>query len=218
MTGGPSAAGRYGEGVIIWINGAFGSGKTQTAHELARRLGSAHVADPELIGIAVNRMVPAAQRADFQDRPQWRSAVAATLGQIDAADPDAVTIVPMTLVDPDYFDDIVGTLRRSAVDIAHITLQASPETLHARLRGRTSVIASALFGMNESWAIAQISRCTEALADATFATHVVTDHLSLDEVVEQIADRLGLALTGDRLPAVVAKVRRLWVSAAHIRP
>ncbi|MGN6415163.1 hypothetical protein [Flexivirga sp.] len=32
--------------MLIWINGAFGAGKTQTAHELRRRLPEAQVADP----------------------------------------------------------------------------------------------------------------------------------------------------------------------------
>lgn len=54
-------------GVLIWINGAFGSGKTQTAHELQRRVGSAHVADPELLGFALHKMLPAHERTDFQD-------------------------------------------------------------------------------------------------------------------------------------------------------
>ncbi|NII70905.1 AAA family ATPase [Microbacterium ulmi] len=34
--------------MLIWINGAFGAGKTHTAFELQRRLVGAHVADPEL--------------------------------------------------------------------------------------------------------------------------------------------------------------------------
>jgi hypothetical protein len=33
--------------MLIWINGAFGSGKTLIAHELQRRLQDALVTDPE---------------------------------------------------------------------------------------------------------------------------------------------------------------------------
>ena len=36
--------------MIIWINGAFGSGKTQVAHELKRRLENSFIYDPEQIG------------------------------------------------------------------------------------------------------------------------------------------------------------------------
>ena len=36
--------------MIIWINGAFGSGKTQAAYELCRRMRGAYVYDPENAG------------------------------------------------------------------------------------------------------------------------------------------------------------------------
>ncbi|CAI6224437.1 hypothetical protein NRS6186_01805 [Bacillus subtilis] len=42
--------------MIIWINGAFGSGKTQTAFELHRRLNPSYVYDPEKMGFALRSM------------------------------------------------------------------------------------------------------------------------------------------------------------------
>ena len=53
--------------MLVWINGAFGAGKTQTAFELARRLADAHVADPELLGFALRWTLPPAAHGDFQD-------------------------------------------------------------------------------------------------------------------------------------------------------
>ncbi|AOO60311.1 hypothetical protein [Bacillus velezensis] len=44
--------------MIIWINGAFGSGKTQTAFELHRRLKPSYVYDPEKMGFAMRSMIP----------------------------------------------------------------------------------------------------------------------------------------------------------------
>lgn len=112
--------------MLVWINGAFGAGKTQTAFELHRRLPASHVADPELIGFAIHRMLPPGARADFEDRPQWRAAVVATLADAVAAHPGPV-IVPMTLVDAAYFDEITTGLaaagvdvRRAAVGVRHI--------------------------------------------------------------------------------------------------
>ena len=57
--------------MLVWINGAFGSGKTLIAHEPKRRLRDAQVSDQELLGFALHKMLPAAERADFQDLPQW---------------------------------------------------------------------------------------------------------------------------------------------------
>ncbi|HEY9313111.1 hypothetical protein [Williamsia sp.] len=71
--------------MLIWINGAFGVGKTQTAHELHRRLRDSHVADPELLGFAMHKMLPPEQRGDFQDLPQWRSGITETLSQAELA-------------------------------------------------------------------------------------------------------------------------------------
>ena len=41
--------------MIIWINGAFGSGKTQTAFELHRRIPNLYVYDPENIGSFIKK-------------------------------------------------------------------------------------------------------------------------------------------------------------------
>ncbi len=71
--------------MLVWINGAFGAGKTQTAHELHRRVSGSMVADPELWGFALHEMLPPAARGDFQDLAQWRDGVVATLRQAAAA-------------------------------------------------------------------------------------------------------------------------------------
>lgn len=42
--------------MIIWINGAFGSGKTQTSYELQRRIPNSVVYDPEKIGFLLTRI------------------------------------------------------------------------------------------------------------------------------------------------------------------
>lgn len=44
--------------MIIWINGAFGAGKTQTAYELNRRIENSFVYDPENIGFFINKSMP----------------------------------------------------------------------------------------------------------------------------------------------------------------
>lgn len=54
--------------MIIWLNGAFGSGKTTCAFELNRRLPNSFVYDPENIGYFIRNNTPKEiQRFDFQD-------------------------------------------------------------------------------------------------------------------------------------------------------
>jgi predicted kinase len=202
--------------VLVWINGAFGAGKTQTAFELHRRIPNSHVADPELIGFGIHRMLPAAARGDFQDRPQWRTAVVATLADAAAAH-DGPVIVPMTLVNPDYFDEIMSGLAEAGVEVRHYALTASPETLRRRLRTRSGYWLGRAVGRDETWAMEQIDRCVAALESERFAEHVVTDDRTLDDVVEDIAARAGLPLPGARLNRVRYQVRRAAVGLRHIR-
>ncbi len=200
--------------MLIWINGAFGAGKTHTAFELHRRLPNAHVADPELLGFALNRTLPPGARADFQDLPPWRSGVVDILQRTESAH-DGPVLVPMTIVRDDYFDEIVGDLRSRGLDVRHYALIASPDTLRTRLSRRIAFIRSGL--RRESWAVAQIPRCVAALAQDRYATHVDTDHRTTDEVVEWIADDAGLTLTQPRLSPWRHQLRRLHVGVQHIR-
>lgn len=201
--------------MLVWINGAFGAGKTHTAFELLRRTDNAHVADPELIGYGIHRMLPAVARTDFQDRPQWRTAVAATLADAVEAT-DGPVFVPMTLVNVSYFDEIMGGLDDRGVDVRHFALSAAPDTLRARLRTRSGYWLGKAVGRDETWAIRQIDRCVAALADDRFAAHVPTDNRPLDEVVEDIAERIGLPLTRPRLGPLGRRTRRISVGIKHI--
>ena len=202
--------------MLVWINGAFGAGKTQTAFELHRRIHGSHVADPELIGFAIHKMLPARAREDFQDRPQWRAAVVATLADAVASNTGPV-LAPMTLVEPRYFDEVMSGLSRAAVDVRHFALTASPETLRSRLTARTGYALARITGRDESWAMAQIDRCVTALATDRFAEHIDTDDRTVDEVVEDIADRAGLPLVQPRLGPARYQLRRAAVGIRHIR-
>jgi predicted kinase len=202
--------------MLIWINGAFGSGKTLIAHGLQRRLRDAQVTDPEALGFALHKMLPASARQDFQDLPQWRSGVLATLIQAEAAC-DGELIVPMSIVRDDYFEEIVGGLRSSGVDIRHYALTATRETLHRRLERRSPYLIGKVLGRDETWATQQIDRCVTALANARYATHVATDDRTPDQVVEFIAADTGLELIWPRLSPARERLYRTQVGLRHIR-
>jgi AAA domain len=209
--------------MLLWINGPFGGGKTQTAHELARRLPGSHVCDPELVGYGLHRMTPPALRGDFQDLPAWRQGVFEVLDRTLSAH-DGVLIAPMTLIRPDYFAEIVGRLRERGHDVRHFALLASREVVLRRLServiGRT---ARRLTGRGtkiprrETWAAGMLDRCLAALPAPEFAEHVWTDDLTIPQVADHVAASAGLALLPDTDGRVRGRLRRAWVGVRHIR-
>ena len=67
--------------MIIWLNGAFGAGKTTAAQETLDLLPGSALFDPELVGSGLRTMLPKerlAQVDDFQDLPSWRRLVVDT--------------------------------------------------------------------------------------------------------------------------------------------
>lgn len=208
--------------MIVWINGPFGGGKTQTAHELHRRLPGSFICDPEQIGFGLHRALPPSLRRDFQNLPAWRQGVYEVLDRA-ASEYDAALIVPMTLVEPSYFQQTVGRLRERGHDVRHFALLAERETVVRRLRervfGRTVqlVLGRGAALRRESFALRNLDRCLDRLRGPEFAEHIWTDQLPIEQVADRIAASAGLAL-GPPDPVAARRVmRRTWVGLRHIR-
>lgn len=195
--------------MIIWINGAFGAGKTQTAFELNRRIKNSFVYDPENLGFFISKNIPRGiQKGDFQDYEIWRELNFRLIKDIEEKY-DGVLIIPMTMVNPKYFDDIVGSLRNHGVTVKHYVLMASKETLLKRLKGRGD-------GAN-SWGAQQIDRCLEGLGNEVFKTHINTENMTIDDVVEEIAFMSDINLLPDNTGRLKKKINRIKTQLKHIR-
>ncbi|MET3697907.1 AAA domain-containing protein [Bacillus oleivorans] len=190
--------------MIIWINGTFGSGKSTAAYELQRRIRSSFVYDPERFGYWLMRNVPREiAKPDFQDYPLWREANYQLLKQI-SQDYKGIMIVPMTLTNEIYFNEIIGKLRNNGIEIKHYTLMATEQTIEKRLRQR--------FEGKKSWAYQQMEARLKSLARDTFKEHIMTDHMTIDEVVATIAKRSGVELLPDRRTKIKKRVDRLVIT------
>ncbi|RAV03451.1 AAA family ATPase [Paenibacillus sp. YN15] len=195
--------------MILWINGAFGSGKTTSAYELHRRLPQSFVYDPENIGYFLFKNMPTRLRLnDFQDYPQWRLFNYEMLKEL-AAGHEGVILAPMTVTNPQYFDEIIGRLRREGIEVKHYILYAERATLEKRLNKRLQ--------RGETWAKAQIDRCLHAFNHDIPDEKIITDHLSIDAVVQEIAARSGLTLTPDNRSALKKWTDRIRTLIRHIR-
>ncbi|MFD7032357.1 AAA family ATPase [Streptomyces sp. NPDC059917] len=198
--------------MIVWLNGPFGGGKTQTAHELLHRLPGSVLCDPEHIGFGLHRTLPPALRGDFQDLPAWRRGVFEVLDLAAGRQPGTV-LVPMTVTEPRYFAETVGLLRERGHDVRHFALLADRATVLRRLRERG--LGRGL--KRESFAVSRLDGALEALRAPEFAEHLWTDRLPVSGVADRIASSAGLALTPNTDGPLRARLRRTLVGVRHIR-
>ncbi len=199
--------------MIVWINGAFGAGKTSVAYELSRRLPGSHVYDPEQVGYFIRKNAPKElSKGDFQDIPVWREMNYQMLRLLTDTHPGDL-IVPMTLVHPDYFDEIVSRLRRDGAQLRHFILEAGKETLLRRLKRRS---LRGVLG-KENFAIDAIDRCLGAFDTVITGEKIDTEHSDVRAVAELIAQRCGLALVPDHRGRVRRALDGLGVWLGYIQ-
>jgi hypothetical protein len=208
--------------MLLWINGPFGGGKTQTAHEIRRRLPGSVVCDPEHVGFGLRRMLPPGLRGDFQDLVSWRQGVVEVL-DLALTRHEGVVIAPMTVTDPGYFAETVGRLRELGHDVHHFTLLAERETVLRRLRERGfEHLLKYVTGKNtgprrESWAVERLDHCLERLREPEFAEHLWTDRTSVPKTADRIAVLAGLTLEPHTEGALRTRIRQAGVGLRHIR-
>lgn len=200
--------------MLIWLNGPFGGGKTQTAHELSRRLPSSVVCDPEQAGFGLRRMLPQHLRTDFQELKSWRAGVVEILDLV-LRKHNGPVIAPMTVIDPTYFEETVGRLRDMDHEVHHFSLLARRETVLKRLQGRG--LGRALPFTNDKWAMSKVDECLSGLSDPRFATHLRTDDLTIPEVADQVAKAANLQLLPNKDTRLQAQARRMWTTLKHVR-
>jgi hypothetical protein len=195
--------------VLIWLNGTFGVGKTQAAHELQRRLPGSIVSDPELPGLGIQRMYPPHLRVDFQTTPWWAPVVTEVLADLSARHPGHV-IVPMTLADDERHTQIMAGLRDAGCDIHQVTLLAQRDVVLRRLRSRLD--------SPRSWSARQYDSVTPVLRGPQYAPQLDTTSRSISAVADDIGRIVGVELLPADHNPVRAAARRLRVQLSHLRP
>ena len=172
--------------MIVWINGSFGSGKTSVCNELDSRLENSHIYDPEEVGFFIRDNIPSnLKKNDFQDFNLWREFNYKMISYIHS-NFEGTIVVPMTIINERYFDDIVGKLKSDGIIVKHFTLLASKNILLNRLDCRGD-------GENP-WIRKRIDSCIESLDNEYFREHIITDKKTIEEITEIIAASCNLKL------------------------
>ena len=167
--------------MILWVNGAYGAGKTSVCRALQAKLHRSHLFDPEDVGDVIRRILPVVLWNDyFLDYALCRCTTAALL-QAAAEAYCGVILVPMTVVRGDYQRELLDPLRRAGISVCPVTLLASRETVLARLLGRGE--------QPDAWCIKQIDQCVERLSSEIEGYPIDTEGKRLSEVAEEIWKR-----------------------------
>ncbi|WP_217144119.1 NUDIX hydrolase [Streptomyces sp. AC627_RSS907] len=187
---------------VVWINGAFGAGKTTTARELIELIPNSTLFDPEVIGGALARLLPPkrlAEVGDFQDLPIWRRLVIDTAAAM-LAELGGTLVVPMTLLRQEYRDEIFGGLAARRIEVRHVLLTPAETILRERIAGREipEDLTDGALSVRQ-WSYDHMEPYRAALASwlAADAHPVDTGALSPYEAAARIAEAVG----ADALPA-----------------
>jgi len=155
--------------VIVWLNGAFGVGKTAVARELVDLLPDARLSDPERMGYVIQRTFW--RECDYQDVGLWRRL---TRRQVARAGRRGTAVVPMTVARRDIFDEVTQGARV-------FLLTASRTGLEERIAGSTEA---------REWRLRNVDRCLDAFEHGGFGEPIATDDRTPTEVALLIAAQL----------------------------
>jgi len=165
--------------MIIWINGAFGSGKTSVAEAIDNKTENSFIYDPENVGYFLWGVFPdeMKRKGNFQHIGMWREFNYRILRYIND-NTDKVIIIPMTVYVRQYYDEIIGTLRKDGVDVKLFILSASKRTIIGRLVKRGDAA--------DGWAAQHIGACLEFFAADTESVNIDTENKSINEIADSI--------------------------------
>ncbi|MFI0087852.1 AAA family ATPase [Streptomyces bobili] len=181
--------------MIVWVNGAFGSGKSTLVDELRPRWPEALVFDPEMVGYALREIVEV-PTGDFQDLRLWRRQVAElAVGLVEEY--RCPVLIPMTLVDPGYVGEIFGALKAADTEVHHFFLKVSREVLEKRIDGRSFTPDDP--GKDErvrSWCKDRIEPCMAAAGNLPGDTVFLDGELPSAELADLVLARVGAGAGG----------------------
>ena len=166
--------------MILFLNGAFGIGKTTVARALVARLPGSLLFDPEITGILLQRSARLLgyRVEDFQDLRAWRrlTVIGLRLARLWSAN----IIVPMAFSNPASLEEIRQAVENFEPRVYHFCLVAPTEVVQMRLKRRGADPDK------QKWEYRRASECCAAHVSDIFATHITAVDRTPDELAETL--------------------------------
>lgn len=119
---------------MVWVNGAFGVGKTTTALQIAEKESRFRLFDPEWVGYLLRHHLADQELADFQELPGWRRLVPIVADElIDSTGQDLLAV--QTVLVEDYWHELATRLRALGHKVIHVVLDVAEDVLFNRIDG-----------------------------------------------------------------------------------
>lgn len=168
--------------LIIWLNGAYGAGKTTVAEILQKKRPDSYLYDPENIGDFLRDNLPTEmQKEDFQEFSEWRSWNVHILKKISEEYTGDI-LAPMTLYKQPAFNEVFDGLMQAKITVCHFQLEVSRETLIERLRKRPEKMTE--------WGIQRVDAILEAFETIPAKEKIVNEGRTPEETAQAILERL----------------------------
>ena len=179
--------------MIVWINGAFGSGKTTLVEELRSRRPNAVVFDPEHIGYMLRELVPV-PTGDFQGLASWREIVAASVISVHRYHADLL-LVPMTLVRDAYRRQVMDSIRGAKTELLEVFLDVPADELRRRIEQRVLSDDRERDTAARAFCLEKIDECV-AVVDRLGSDTLVLDagRLSASQLADVVLARISTSI------------------------
>lgn len=118
--------------MIIWINGAFGVGKTTAARALVNECSTLRLFDPEDVGEMLVRNLSDQQVGDFQDLAAWRDLVPQVASHIQRQTAQDLVAV-QSVLNESYWVELTRAFVSLNETLFHVVLDADAHTLAQRI-------------------------------------------------------------------------------------
>jgi chloramphenicol 3-O-phosphotransferase len=118
--------------MILWLNGAFGVGKTTTSRCVAGLSGEWHLFDPEWVGYMLRANLEGVEFNDFQDLAASRRLVPLVAREITLHTGTDLIVCQTVLVEQ-YWEELLLGLQAQGLEVLHVLLDCNEAVLRSRI-------------------------------------------------------------------------------------